>query len=319
MTKILWVFLVVSLVSCSKKNSDVTIAPTPPPAMIGDSLGAGWSKINSPQNETQLYDIFFTNSQSGFAVGQKGIYKSVNAGNTWLQVVNNVTFLSISSYSAKSIFAGPINKIHNTQNAVLFNASQITGTLNDNGFYDCFFTSGSICYATSENAVYKSVDGGLNFFTIKIFNDAANITALSFLNDNMGFMGRANKLYKTIDGGTNWLLLNTASTSSVTAIEYLSTNIIYYASIVGVFKSIDGGTTFNLVFNLSGNLFSDIDFIDATNGYLCFGKQIFKTVDAGANWNKVVGLAGSSLLEIHFTDLNHGWACGDSLIYRYSN
>ena len=81
------------------------------------------------------------------------------------------------------------------------------------------------------------------------------ITAIDFIDDNIGFVGGLDTIYKTTNGGNSWTLLT--------------------------------------VSGLIGYRIYSIDFIDANTGIAAglnispFGEVILKTTDGGNNWSIV--------------------------------
>src|SRR5688572_5530478 len=95
--------------SCSKSNPTTPDpAPTPP---IPDTLTVGWTKTGTGiASNAFIYDVFFTNSTTGFATSDQGIYKSTNGGINWsaFNPVNNI--YNMGGLGSRYCFAGADNK-----------------------------------------------------------------------------------------------------------------------------------------------------------------------------------------------------------------
>jgi photosystem II stability/assembly factor-like uncharacterized protein len=304
-------FLFVLFFACSKKNDPVI---TEPP-IIADSLGTGWRLANGGASMGLVNDVFFTDSQNGYAVGGSAIFKTTDAGLTWSSFTAANGYFNIAATGSKASFVNNSPVIINTQNGTTTTNVSIPGAQ----INDCFYASANTCYVVSLNEIWKSTNGGLTFSNIYPFPTSSfAYSALSFTNELEGMVCRGNEVYITSNGGSSWSLKATSS-QSISSVKQINSSLLFYANATELYKSTDGGTTFNRVFSYPSG-FADIDFIDANTGYLSTGKSIYKTTDGGANWVRVVSMGtNNSIIEIHFTDASHGWACGNFGVMKYTN
>jgi hypothetical protein len=329
--------IVVLFESCSKNEPEVNSVIDPPaitPPVVNDpdttisveidTLSVGWSKI-TVSGEGTFSDIVFINEYTGFLVGEKGLYKSVDGGKTWkmlTMLVKGDAFMAA------------------TQDEKIF-----------------------IIMSKDADNLYSSFDGGVNF-SVKKMNASSPLTNISFSGNDTGYIPSGkNSLFRTTDGGHNWEALTPVSglelidgyyfpffingttgwisdkarifhnNGSVNEWEacaffehrnngYLTifaadSNIIYAAEAtrnqMSLFKSLDRGRHFSLAatISLSFGSYPDIHFTDINTGYLVNYQHIFTTTDGGVSWNRVVLMSKGFLTKIYFTDANHGWACGN--------
>lgn len=319
--------VMVIMYSCSKKN-DVVMPPVPPPvAVFPDTLTAGWSKINSLPQEN-FTDIFFTDNNNGYATGQSGIYKSVNAGIFWNKISNDYNINIAAAGNNRACFVNNLNTVFNTQNggstfqSIVYNAPGGTVT-----FEDCFYSDMNTCYLVSGKYIWKSTNGGILFDTVFNFQSSVPIASLFFLNNNIGAVMRSEGIYTTGDGGFSWSIgLNLSNATG--ALEFTDAATGFCAvvqnnsGISEIYKTLNGGNTWQSMFQTGSQngaySIPDIDFVSATVGYFSHTNRIFKTTNGGATWSQVIGLGNRSVTEIHFTDANHGWASTtDGTILRF--
>lgn len=155
----------------------------------------------------------------------------------------------------------------------------------------------NIAYAaTPQNGVFKTTDGGQNWFTVN--NDIA------FANGDLPFIGAVavdpqspdtvyaagiNTIYKSIDGGASWSSFFLAGSNTQTLIiDSVNPQILYIAGFSGVQRSSNGGQTWMLMNNgLTTNTVFDIA-IDANLNnvlYVATNDGVFKSVDSASNWS----------------------------------
>ena len=157
------------------------------PAFILRSTDAGlsWSYIDMSTFASGLIDCWFQSADTVFvcgmgtsATGNHGvIFRSVDAGQTWLLVGTSTT---PSSYAWKLQFT-----------------SSLTGyaSLSEN--------------SGSQTHVMKTTDGGATWTTLFVTNTNIDGEGIGFVNDSVGWTGGwSNGMYETTDGGQTWSFLN---------------------------------------------------------------------------------------------------------------
>ena len=315
MKRLLSVLCILAVISsCSKKDHTII---QPAPAVLPDTLSAGWSKLVF--HGSGFNDIFFIDNNVGYATGV-GIYKSTNGGVSWTRL------------SAMPVNGENIGAFGNSLCATSFDQTPYrsqdggvnfqTNGVGSGPASDCFYTSASVCFLTGPYQISKSTDGGQTFPFTQPFTDNSEYSSLFFLNSTTGWNIRTTGIYKTTDAGATWTLLHTIS-GLPSAVDFLDNSNGYYSSYdsygnSAVYKTVNGGATWTLVFQTGNSNFNDIAFVSVNEGYVSAGKRIFKTTDAGSTWNVVAALGNASVTEIHFTDAAHGWASdSDSTILRF--
>ncbi|NHN26879.1 T9SS type A sorting domain-containing protein [Flavobacterium jejuense] len=112
---------------------------------------------------------------------------------------------------------------------------------------------------TEPGEVYKSLDGGDNWFNVSLnvafSNRGVNAIEIDPTNPDIVYVGNDNLIYKTSDGGVNWQQvfadINYPGNGIISEIvvHLTQTNIIFMAGYGGLYRSIDNGNTWNRLFN----------------------------------------------------------------------
>jgi len=281
-----------------------------------------WIQLNpeltNPQ--FQLNSVFFTDANTGFAVGKyessedylpKGIIlKTIDGGANWDTLWKDKT---------------PEN--NSTLTSVFFTDAN-TG-----------YVAGYDPMGGHHGIILKTIDGGLTWDSLEL--DVYYLNSVFFTDINTGYLagsvsyfnstdGRSYNgiILKTIDGGLTWdpLELDVTYLNSVfftnTVTGYAVGSKSYHNSKGGIsydgiiLKTIDGGVNWDPVC-LDGGNFSSIYFPDANTGYVIDGSTMFKTVDVGATWTNLLLYDYSTnsyyyLNSLYFTNANTGYAVGRS-------
>ena len=253
-----------------------------------------------PSNDSILYvGTGDKNFGGGSRLGD-GVYRSIDAGNTWLQIGLEQTGI-------------------------------ITEVLIHPDHPDTLFVStlGNTYEKTNDRGLYKTTDGGQNWNNILFLSDSSGIIdmAMDPVNPDIlyatGFnrlnllersisRGPESDIYKTTDGGQTWNQLTNglpATEESRVGISIAESdpNILYAVYIAGqdrsmkdIYKSTDGGTNWvaldaalngvdPAVVRTFGWYFGEI-FVNPYNSdhVLMPGVDMFQTLDGGASWSQNV-------------------------------
>jgi hypothetical protein len=200
-----FVLLFVIIFSCKKSNSDPNTSPPIPPAPK-DTLAPGWTKI-VVSDTPLLYDIFFINN-TGFAISESSIYRSVDGGNTWKNILSNgkgISNVGMGSETNGAFAISPQRLVATQDGGISFD----TVTVSDASISDVFFVAPSIAYAVG-NSFWKTIDAGLHWSKLHDFpnHGTGNYQTLYFLDEQTGWVIRYDSLYKTADGGLIWQAQN---------------------------------------------------------------------------------------------------------------
>jgi len=177
--------------------------------------GANWTQINSGLTNIQVQAMALckNNSQvlyAGTAPGANdGVYKSTNGGTSWTRMVNGIAE-PVGTLGVQALLVDPNNA--NIAYCTIFNA-----------------------LANPTNGLYKTTDGGANWFPI--INGVGAIKsflalAMSPTDPNTIYAGTSfdpgtstgpSAIYKTTNGGTLWVLSSTGLPTDPTEINPVRT------------------------------------------------------------------------------------------------
>lgn len=181
--------------------------------------GLNWTlQYTNPIIDQRLYQILFTDSNTGFAIGGSNscsgkscippgglILKTIDGGVTWTNLYqkSGVEIVSISSNSSGDLFIisngskGRISKSTNggTSWSII---DSTTFQLNKITF------AGNFGFCTGMNGnIIRSSDNG-NSWKLQTTLDAVYVTDIKFINDIGYCMANNMTVYKTTDFGLNW-------------------------------------------------------------------------------------------------------------------
>lgn len=216
------------------------------------SFAQNWTPKAPINGSVNFKGVYFTNDQTGYAVGTGGfIYKTTDGGLSW---------------SAKT-----------------------SGTTND--LEDVFFATNLVGYATGANGtILRTANAGNSWSLITGISGISTTTfhEIHFPNNNVGyFVGTGGKIVKTPDGGSTWSVITTGFTNTVKSVFFTTNQIGFVSGAAGfIRKTTDGGATWNTVPSLTTTEnINDVFFVDGTLGYVaCSGGEVWKTTDTGATW-----------------------------------
>ncbi|MBL7806131.1 MAG: T9SS type A sorting domain-containing protein [Saprospiraceae bacterium] len=149
-----------------------------------------------------LYDLFFINSTTGWAVGSNGnIYKTVNAGVSWaVQATGTVSSLySVFFVDANLGFAAGDNVLLKT----LDGGANWSPTSLD-GAERVAFADPNTGYAGSGNTLYKTTDGGQNWTLLPLPEVSGYLTDLHLIGPQTCYALFTNTVLRSTDGGQSW-------------------------------------------------------------------------------------------------------------------
>ncbi len=204
------------------------------------------------------------------APGSQGIWRSINSGGNWEQVISgtdydgvamapNVTTTVIAGVEGfavqRSVTSGDNGSWLATagganEDSWIFSFSESTPSV----VYAGGFTSGG----PDTGNLQRSTNSGANWTSLSLDGDA-NAPVLSLAVDpkdsNTAYVGARptgglnDGLYKTIDGGANWSIINlTLSEVEAVAVDPVNSSIVYMGGGLGlIYRSTDGGSTWATV------------------------------------------------------------------------
>lgn len=240
--------------------------------------GKSWTGIANTSGTGGFYNLFFVNSQYGFAQSQFQLATTTNGGDSW-----NVKTLPTTG-----------------------------------GLTIFFTEAAEGFYGDENSGLMKTSDSGNNWVNVFSTAKASDEYYPYFLDPDTGYVATGSgTLASTTNGGQTWesrvnkLPVNLLS-RAYNQLFFLDRHIGFYACPLGVLKTIDGGDSWQSV--LAGTVDADngvnvIRFVDANTGYYKASSVIYKSSDGGQTWSINCKLGTDNFVGMYFLDSHTGWAC----------
>lgn len=245
--------------------------------------GQSWTGVFTGSSQVTLEEVRWVSPQVAITVGfdfafNRGlILRSVDGGQNWSSVTNNVTSL----------------------------------------FTDISFVNESVGYICGGNTtILKTTNGGVNWSTL-MNNTDSDLFSIFFINETTGFavggLPNIGRVLRTTNGQTfQDISLNAPNT--LQTVFFPSAQIGYVAGQGGLIsKTVNGGTQWTTLTGLTNLSNLDLYFLDDQFGYVVGGSvseaTIQKTTDGGVHWSNDSPAGGSGLFSIDFVG-NVGYAAG---------
>lgn len=224
--------------------------------------------------------------------------------------------LSLFYFFSILIFTTAFDLAHNPPSGW---ENQFLPDLNGRIISDMCFTDSLNGYATTDNLVVRTTNGGNNWFiSDSLF---ANLTEIEFLSKNTGFICGGN-LYKTTNAGASWeLVMMPPFGIAENDMDVISEDTIWITNRTGldggIFLTTNGGASWTRKYYGGG--FSNPDRIFFVNPGLGFASMsnLLRTTDGGNTWSNLQPERGFT--DIHFSDSLKGWKVTNGAIRFTSN
>lgn len=276
------------------------------------------------------FRITFINDSVGFILSGSGnFYKTTDAGSSWsaqfigqFSVLQDIKIINQS----KMYVLGAVGEVFlSTDSGIQW--SMISKIKKSSSSF--FFTTDSIGFVVGEvGKIYKTFDGGKNWFPYYESNFDGLIKDIKFLNDSIGFLiqiietnggyYQSGYLYKTTNRGKDWDLKLTTDTW-MGGFSFPSENTGYVIGLGKIYKSTDSGETWDSIASVPATW--AIDFVNNEVGFVAGkGYKIYKTTDGGYNWTLVCPghQTNFSIQSIDMADSLRGSAVGNISITYYT-
>jgi len=291
-----------------------------------------------------LNSVYFTDSNTGYAVGAYTILKTSDGGTNWLTQSHPpwdwAGFFSIyftntdTGYIAGAIPSGspsvpPVGLMWKTTDGGtnwVYNSA-----IGGNGFSSVHFPKKNTGYALGcfiegafwnhQHFVIKTTDGGSNWWNCHTFSLYPYYHSVHFSSVDTGYVVGDNRILKTIDGGTNWDTMYYATSNYLLSIDFANADIGYavgYSYIDPAYtglilKTKDGGTNWVTQYSGTGSPLKSVYFTSVDTGYAVGDSgTILNTTDGGINWVTQNSGTDVNLYSVHFPSVDTGYAVGDS-------
>jgi photosystem II stability/assembly factor-like uncharacterized protein len=306
-------------------------------ALVGiNGAMAQWETQNSGTTN-DLNSVYFTNANTGYAVGDSGIIlKTTNGGTNWLtQNSNTMAWLASVHFPSNDtgyVVGGDSTILKTTDGGINWiNQASTGGSVCYNEFLcsvffidaDTGYTAGFMWYTSPSlvggGVLLKTVNGGIDWTICHTGGTWSIFYSVYFTSPTNGFVVGYPSINKTIDAGSSWTVEPNNEICSISV--YFPTVEIGY--IVGwdnplVSGEYNFGKTTNSGVDWTYQNIGILDtltsvyFTDTENGYIVSESgEIMNTGNGGADWTIQYSELGLSLNSVFFVDENIGYVVGE--------
>ena len=258
--------------------------------------GNSWS-VSKSQTNSHLLDVDFIDNFTGYASGINGILlKTYDGGQSWNELSSGTSQHLYSVHFPIDEFTGyaggaASTLLKTTDGGMSWQPQMIAG-----GYvYDIVFPVDNLTgYASAIYGtlgfIYKTVDGGNNWFKVLDLEDAS-LKSMSFPVDSQtGYVANNDTysqhgIWKTVDGGNSWQLISKGITSVPVAIDFpLNSKFGVVVGFSGnTMKTTDAGVSWAEGNVGVSNTLAALDMVNSSTGYAVGSAGvIIKTGKAGS-------------------------------------
>jgi len=261
-------------------------------------LYAQWSWLNPKPQGNILNQVLRLNNGNVISIGGYGtILLSTNNGVNWIvsHRVHDTSSVLTAIYRVNDnlIFAASHeSRILRSTNSG-YNWENISRVAYSYNFKRLFFRDSNTGFGLFSNAVYKTTNGGLNWFQTSIL--ANQCDDICFTDDNTGFVAGGaivdnlllTWIYKSTNGGLNWFNLQPPDIGPIKRIQFLNPSVGYFSGYNSIYKTTNSGVNwFSLNIPAGNNLITDFHFFNEITGYAgSYESYFLKTTNGGINWS----------------------------------
>ena len=295
--------------------------------------------LDNLAGDNDLFSLSFSDDMTVHAVGDRArIIKSTDAGNSWLEYSPCYEHIRQIEFPSKEIGYARTwitHEFYKTTDAGL--TWEYMGSADPNfkmGEFDFVnenvgyvLSGGDVNASSIHTKVYKTLDGGVNWFPTNDGNiiGSHSFIALEFVNENIGFAGTdhlQNVSYRTLDGGATWEPFTNLTFSKLQFIDEQTGFGLSPYPVKQFYTTKDGGDNWEVSFETTSEFISDFDFVNEAIGYLLTeNDHVFKSVDGGQNWVQLDPTnISDNLLRIDFYSEDIGYiSSGNGNVYKTLN
>lgn len=297
-------------------------------ALIQIAKAQTWVQQTSGTS-TKLEEIFFTDENTGWAVGYSisninVILKTTNGGTNWFsQTAPGGSVFTSDIYmvnSSTGFICTRLGQVLKTTNGG--NLWSISLTLADHDFVSLTFVDENTGYTVGGGGkIYKTTDAGVSWNS-QVSGQSDFLYEVVFTAPDTGYVtANIGKILRTYDGGSTWISQTLSASEQLVALCFADDNTGYTAgsSQTTMYKTTNKGLNWSTIpISIPGNK-TDIEFTNASTGYVTTStSQLYKTTNSGTNWTLQLNSA-SGLFGLHFVNQTTGYAVGNSGLIYYTN
>lgn len=290
--------------------------------LINLSICSQWA-VQSSGTSTNLNGIYFTDANTGTAVGLSGVIRrTTNGGINWFSqniapdhlygvyfINSNTGFICGNAIITKTTNGGD-NWVQQTWAPAAL----------QRGIY--FLDANTGFSVGSSGTIIKTTNSGANW-TIIPSGTTEFLSTIIFANTNTGYItGYNGIILKTTNGGDNWQMLSTGVSDLLFGLAVINSDIVYASGEGGrLIKTANGGANWQILNSGITGRITSLSFINALTGTGCsHGNRIIRTTNGGINWvQQPPGVSGQDFNSVYFINSATGYIAGSNGTILYTN
>jgi len=278
---------------------------------------------------TQLDDVHFASADTGFVLGNRIVYRTVDGGSSWSRLENDLLgdlrfgMAAVDSHLWLGLAGGNMRYTTDAGDTWGELSTEVSTQLDAVFFHD----QNHGWVGGRDGSLQRTTDGGENWTVINTGN-TNRINRIQFADMQTGYaVGNGGRVMKTTDGGDTWTILTTGITSNLNSLHVHSADhAIAGGNFATILETRDGGATWDVRFqsDRSNNDIRDISFLDEETGWAVgfTGTNItlmLISFDGGTTWaRRPTPLTTGALNGLFASDEYGIWAVGvGGTILRY--
>jgi len=240
----------------------------------------GFSIREASETNSNLFGIYFTDANNGWAVGNGSVLRTVNGGINWAKKTNPVSS-QLNDVCFTSVFSGC---------AVGYNGAILTTS-----------DSGDTWVPQSSGV------SGTTFFGVCFTNGAGYV------------VGTNGTILTTTTNGSSWTGQSSSTTNQLNDVYFTDANHGWAVGSGGTILTTNGGGMWTSQSVIANNLYG-VYFINSTTGWAVGDNgTILTTTNGGSNWTQQTSNTTNSLRSIYFINNANGYAVGDNGVILTTN
>ncbi len=244
------------------------------------------------------------------AVGNSGkVYRSASGGVTWTSTVFGVANMNCASSFGNDVWiaaaGGNVYKTLKTNSAISTYSTGSANNLNSVTFINS--NTGWVC--GDAGSMYKSTNGGVNWFSSNSGLPVVKLNSVSFSSTSNGTVaGNNGIIYTTTNGGSSWTSQVSGTSYNILKVKYFGSNLVA----VGEYGTLltNTGSGWTAVASRTKTDIRGLTGISYTDVHICGGGGFIRNNKSGntkfTNFEQNPMMA--NLTDIIYYDANKAWA-----------
>lgn len=291
--------------------------------------GVTWFPLSSGTTE-DLYSVYFTDPDTGWAGGVNGtVLKTNDGGITWNPQISRTTYSLESIFFVNTKIGWAASDwgylIRTSDGGITWNPGVIGSSYFWQSIYfsgpDTGWVVGGDGLGLTNGIIYKTVDGG-NYWRQQKYTASGGLQSVYFIDAKTGWaVGKNGTILKTTNGGTIWKSQASGISANLKHVYFTNADTGWvvgyqqagFMSHIGIILyTTDGGTSWNLKDIESPHPLYSVKFADNSAGWVVGqGGIILNTINGGNSWDFQTKAIFKDLNSVYFIDANTGWAVGE--------